>query len=349
MYENETVGNETEHISKKHKKGAEYKTEPMTVDHLRRYSLFPIEHEDIYNNYKQQLARFWDFQEIDFSNDAKSWNTMNKHEQNFIANVLAYFANSDNIVMENLERRFKTEITWPEAQLALSTQSFFEGIHVVSYNLMIDTVIKDKDEKRKLFESIKYNPIIQKKLDWCLKWVNAQDTPLHVCFVAWAIVEGIFFATSFAAILWLRQNQRTPGICFSNEKIIEDECLHVKLSAMLKRKCVNIMKTEDVHQMMKEAVSIEQEFIDKALPYKLKGMNATLMKQYVCKVADTILVELNEPTIYNVSNPFPWMENIGLMGKTNFFEKRVSEYNKVQKEDEIKQKVFLNLGEDVDF
>ncbi len=324
------------------------KIEPITVESLDRYSLFPIKYKELDDNYIQQRNRFWTEEEIDFSKDKASWMEMNKDEQTFIANTLAYFANSDNVVIENLGKRFMAEITIPEAQQALAYQTMMEGIHVRAYSQMIDTVITDVTEKNKLHEAIKYNPVVKPKLEWARKWIDS-DAPLHVCLCAWAIIEGVFFSSSFASMLWLRECQKCPGICYSNEKILEDECLHVKLSCILKKMCINVMRVDDLHQMMREAVQIEQKFVEDALPYKLKGMNATLMKQYVEKVADTVLEELGETKLYNVSNPFRFLDNIGLIGKTNFFERRTSEYGLTQKETDINTLQVENLGNDLNF
>jgi ribonucleoside-diphosphate reductase subunit M2 len=224
-----------------------------------------------------------------------------------------------------------------------------EGIHVVSYNNMISSVIKDPTERDRLFQAVKYDPIIAAKIAWIQKWSGDPNIPLHVCFVAQCFAEGIGFSPSFASMFWLRKNQKCPGICFGNEKIVEDEALHVKLFALLYHSCDQKMPRSDIEDMCAEIVAIEHKFMETALPYNIKGMNKRLMKQYVCKVADTVLGVLGEAPMYNETNPFPWMENIGLLGKTNFFEKNVGEYQMARKEDEIRTATFTSLGDDLDF
>jgi len=324
-------------------------SEPMTQNPMDRLCLMPIQHPEIDKNYEDQLARFWTHHEVDHSDDARSWASMNTEEQKYISMALAFFANSDNAVLKNISTRFAIEIEWPEAQLALTQQAMMEGIHVKTYNNMIDSVIPDRKQKLDLFRAVENHPIIAKKLAWISKWSGNASTPLHVCFVAQCFAEGVFFSPNFAAMFWLRKNQKCPGICFGNEKIVEDESLHVKLFALLYKNCVNKMSSEEIQAMAREAVSIEHEFVDQSLPYRIKGMNADLMKQYVCKVCDTVLAELGQPPLYHGHNPFPWMENIGLMGKTNFFEKRVGEYQKTRNETVIKQTQFTSLGDQLDF
>jgi ribonucleoside-diphosphate reductase beta chain len=323
--------------------------EPMTLNPEDRLCLMPIQHADIDENYETQLSKFWTHHEIDHSQDAKSWATMNFEEQQFISKALAFFANSDNAVLSNIATRFRAEITWPEVQLALGQQASMEGIHVKSYNNMIDSVIPDPVEKIKLFHAVKNDPIIAKKLEWTMKWAGDPKTPLHVCFVAQCLVEGVFFSPNFASMKWMRKNQICPGICFGNEKIIEDEALHVKLFALLYKNCVNKMSREDLEVMCREVVALEHEFVDASLPYRIKGMNKEMMKQYVCKVCDTVLEQLGEAKLYNVANPFPFMEGVGLLARTNFFEKRVAEYQLPQKETEIKTTQFTELGVSLDF
>jgi len=321
----------------------------MTLNPVDRLCLQPVQHQDLMDNYEDQVARFWTMHEIDHSTDYKDWCTMNIAEQHYISKSLAFFANSDNAVMENLATRFRTDITWPEAQLALGHQCAMEGIHVVSYNNMISSVIKDPIERQRLFHAVKNDPIIARKIDWIQKWAGDPTVALHICFVAQCFSEGIGFSPSFASMFWLRKNQKCQGICFGNEKIVEDESLHVKLFALLYKNCVNKMSREALVAMCEEFVAIEHEFVDEALPYNIKGMNKALMKQYVCRVADTVLGELGEAPLYNVANPFSWMEGIGLMGKTNFFEKNVGEYQKTRKEDQIRSTQFKSLGTDLDF
>jgi len=325
------------------------KVEPMTIESLDRLCLYPIQHPKLFKNYEDQLNRFWVYNEINFATDYSDWLKMHPDEQYYISKTLAFFANSDNAVMENIENRYK-EIQWPEARLALGMQSMMEGIHVVSYNNMISAVIKDPEERQKLFHAVKYDPIIAKKIAWMQKWAADKKTPLHQCFVAQCFSEGIGFSPNFASILWLRKNNKCSGICFGNEKIIPDETLHVKLFALLASMCSFPIPVATCVEMCREIVEIECEFVDDRLPYNLQGMNKQLMKQYVHSVADNILGLLNIPPIYNVANPFDFMElAVNALTKDSFFEKSVSDYQKTMKEDFIKSKSFKNLGQSIDF
>lgn len=323
--------------------------EPISQPDDARYCLFPIKHQDIWDLYKLHEQKFWTAEEVDFGEDMASWKTLNKNEQMFISVTLAFFANSDNIVLENLSTRFMKEICLPEAQSFLSFQGCMENIHVVTYNLCIDSVIDDTKEKHDLFRAITTNPIVKPKLDWAIKWTESKGSLAHR-IVAFAAVEGIFFSSSFASIFWLRKRQKLPGICFANEKIVEDESIHVRFAALIYNKYIKYkLTTEEVHSIIREAVEIEHQFVTDALPVKLIGMNSEYMKQYVCKVADVVLSLLGVPPLYNVSNPFEWMVGLGLVGKSNFFEKRVAEYSKVSEEKEIRETGIEQLGEDLDF
>lgn len=294
-------------------------------------------------NYEEQLARMWTHHEIDHSSDRKDWEKMNPDEQNYIAKSLAFFANSDNAVLKNINTRYHREITWPEVHMAMTQQASMECIHVISYNNMIDSVISDQQQKQKLFHAVKHDPIIAEKIRWITRWASDPTTPLVTCFAAQCFSEGIGFSPSFASMLWLRNGQRCPGICFGNEKIIEDESLHVKLFALLYQSCANKMPREELETMCREFVEIEHRFVDQALPYNLRGMNKDLMKQYVCRVADSVLEVMGEPVLFGATNPFPWMEKVGLLNKTNFFEKKVGEYQKPRNEQEFRQ---LNVIEE---
>jgi ribonucleoside-diphosphate reductase subunit M2 len=312
----------------------------------RRYTLFPLQAPDIWHLYTQQLQKFWTHEEVDFSQDLRSWNTLSPDEQTFLSTTLAFFANSDNIVIDNISSRFASEITLPEARMFLSIQAAIEGVHVVTYNLSIDAVIADPHLKKTLFAAIHTNPIIQPKTDWALRWTGS-DRSLPHRLVAFAVVEGIFFASSFASIFWLRKRQKVPGICWANEKIVEDESLHVRFASTMYRKYHNTLDTATVQAIVAEAVDIEHRFVDGVLPVQLIGMNSTLMKQYVCNVADVILSMLGVPSLYNVSNPFEWMVGIGLMGKANFFEKRVAEYGRISCEQKIHSITIPGLSTDI--
>ena len=325
------------------------KVEPISIATMERYCLFPIVHHDIWQLYKTQQEKFWLAEEVSFTEDRKSWQTLNEDEQKFIGITLAFFANSDNVVLENVSTRLMKEICIPEAQAFLSLQSAIEMIHVETYNLCIDNVIQDTKEKMDLFKAVQTNPIVQPKIEWAMKWMKTDQSLAHV-LVGFAIVEGIFFASSFASIFWLRKRQKLPGVCFANEKIVEDESLHVRFDALMYRNYIqNKLSTEEIYKIVEEAVELEHQFVEKALPVKLIGMNSELMKQYVCKVADVVLSLLGVSPLYNVENPFEWMVGLGLLGKSNFFEKRVAEYGKPRKENEIRENTINQLGTELDF
>lgn len=323
--------------------------EPMTTPSLDRYCLFPIEEQSIWQNYQTQKSRFWQEHEIDFSEDYNDWQKLSKNEQHFIAMVLAFFANSDNLIMENVFGRFLKDIQLPESRNALTFQAMMEGIHVVSYNMMIDTVIRDPQEKMKIFQACKHHRVVSNKMEWAKKWAGNPNCPIHECFLASGFSEGVFFTPSFASMFWLRKRQLCKGICFGNEKIVEDESLHVQLSSLHYKLCHNKMLPEDAYSMAQEAVDIEKEFVNECLPYRVKGMNAELMNQYTEKVCDVILEQFGYQPFYNVSNPFAFMDTIGLVGMSNFFEKRVGEYQSCEKEEDIHVKTFDNLGQELDF
>jgi ribonucleotide reductase beta subunit family protein with ferritin-like domain len=322
--------------------------EPLTIVSDDRYCLFPIQHQDVWDLYKAQQMSHWTVEEIDFSEDYKKWQLLTLEEQEFISITLAFFANSDNLVIENLHARFRIEMTWPESQAFFTAQAEIEMIHVETYNKCIDVVIRDSKKKKELFEAIKCNPIVKPKLDWTKKWIESKED-LGTRLVAFALVEGVFFSSSFASMFWLRKQKNVPGICFANEKIVEDEALHVLHGTLSYTKIVNKMKLEDIYNMVREAVAIEHEFVENALPVKLIGMNSKEMKQYVCFQADLILTLLGVPKLYNVEIPFEWMIGIGLVGKSNFFEKRVGEYALIGDESKIRTVQFTSLGNSLDF
>jgi len=299
----------------------------ITNPSKHQYALFPIKHYDCFENFTSQYQRYWTPDEIDLSKDTDDWRTMNKYEQFFILVTLSFFANSDNVVLKNLITRLMKEIAIPEAIMAFAFQGGMEAIHVLSYNLLIDNLVEDEKQKEEIFNAVEKSPIVKPKLQWADKWITSNASLARRLF-AWAVVEGVFFSSSFCSIFWLRKRKLLPGVCFANEKIVEDEYLHVALSAMLYRKCNNKLSTEEAHDLMKEAVEVEHFFVEQALPVRLIGMNAETMKQYVCYVADLVLQQLGHSKFYNVHNPFLWMEGIGLVGKANFFEKRVGEYIK---------------------
>ena len=302
--------------------------EPMLQENLDRLVLFPIQHDDIWAMYKQEQASFWTAEEIDLAEDLKDWKNLNKDEKHFIKHILAFFAASDGIVNENLVMNFSNEVCWPEARAFYGFQIMMENIHAETYSLLIDTYIEDEKEKDHLFKALETVPSVQKKGDWAMKWLSRKRGSFAERLVAFAAVEGIFFSGSFCAIFWLKKRGLMPGLTFSNELISRDEGLHCDFACLLHNKLLRGAGENIIRRIIAEAVDIEIEFVTKALPVNLIGMNADLMTQYIQFVADRLLTQLNCSKIYNVGNPFPWMEMISMQGKTNFFEKRVAEYQK---------------------
>ncbi|MCC5919506.1 MAG: ribonucleoside-diphosphate reductase small subunit [Cyclobacteriaceae bacterium] len=292
-----------------------------------RFVLFPIKHHDIWEFYKKQEASFWTAEEIDLSQDLKDWANLTDNEKHFVSHVLAFFAASDGIVNENLAENFVNDVTYTEAKFFYGFQIAMENIHSETYSLLIDTYIKDPKKKDELFNAIETMDCVTKKADWALKWI--ENGSFAERLIAFAAVEGIFFSGSFCSIFWLKKRGLMPGLTFSNELISRDEGLHCDFACHLFNNHLNNkLSTERITEIIRDAVEIEQEFVCDSLPVNLIGMNADLMSQYIEFVADRLLVELNCPKIYNSSNPFDFMEMISLQGKTNFFEKRVAEYQK---------------------
>jgi ribonucleoside-diphosphate reductase beta chain len=302
--------------------------EPILTENPNRFVLFPIEHNDIWAMYKKAEASFWTAEEIDLSPDLIDWeHKLNDDERHFIKHVLAFFAASDGIVNENLAENFLSEVQYTEAKFFYGFQVTIENIHSETYSLLIDTYIKDKKEKDFLFNAIDTLDCVQRKAKWALKWIDKGNFAQRL--VAFAAVEGIFFSGSFCSIFWLKKRGLMPGLSFSNELISRDEGLHCDFACLLyNHHLVNKLSVEEVTEIIADAVEIEKEFVTDALPVRLIGMNAEMMQQYIEFVADRLLVELGCPKIYNVSNPFDFMDMINLQGKTNFFEKRVGEYQK---------------------
>tara|TARA_B110000046_G_scaffold185932_1_gene230549 strand:+ start:5970 stop:6947 length:978 start_codon:yes stop_codon:yes gene_type:complete len=301
--------------------------EPLLETNPNRYVLFPIKDHDIWSLYKKMFDCMWRAEEIDLSKDMVHWNTLNDNERYFIKMILAFFAASDGIVIENLGMRFLSEVQLPEARTAYGFQLMMESVHSETYSLLIDTYIKNDAEKKILFEAIDNFPCIKKKADWAIKWINDKRSSFAARLIAFACVEGIFFSGSFCSIYWLKKRGLMPGLTFSNELISRDEGMHTDLAIMLFNKLNKKLNKQKIKEIVKEAVSIEQEFICEALPCKLIGMNSKLMSQYIEFVADRLLVQLGCPKEYKTENPFDFMEMISLEGKTNFFEKRVSDYS----------------------
>ena len=301
--------------------------EPLLKEDDDRYVMFPIQDKEIWNMYKKQMDCFWRAEEIDLSKDLTHWEKLTPNEKHFIKMVLAFFAASDGIVLENLGMRFMSEVQLSEARAFYGFQIMMENIHSETYSLLIDTYIKDKEEKTTLFKAIENFECIKKKADWAIKWINDKRSSFATRLVAFACVEGIFFSGAFCSIYWLKKRGLMPGLTFSNELISRDEGMHTEFAVLLFNKLIKKTNKQKVYSIIKEAVEIEKEFICDALPCRLIGMNAKLMSQYIEFVADRLCVQLGFDKIYNASNPFDFMEMISLDGKTNFFEKRVSDYS----------------------
>ncbi len=301
--------------------------EPILHENNERFVLFPIQHDKIWEMYKQAEASFWTAEEIDLAPDMKDWESLNSGERHFISHVLAFFAASDGIVNENLVINFMQDVTIPEARCFYGFQIAIENIHAETYSLLIDTYIKDEQEKSKMFNAIDTIPCVKKKADWALKWIEDSPSFAHR-LIAFAAVEGIFFSGSFCSIFWLKKRGLMPGLSFSNELISRDEGLHCDFACLIYTMLNNKLDVKEVNSIIMEAVEFEKEFVSDALPVSLIGMNAEMMCDYIEFVADRLLVSLGYEKVYNAKNPFPWMEMISLQGKTNFFEKRVAEYQK---------------------
>tara|TARA_B100000524_G_scaffold327881_1_gene212245 strand:+ start:611 stop:1588 length:978 start_codon:yes stop_codon:yes gene_type:complete len=306
--------------------------EPLLQEDDNRFVMFPISNKPIWEMYKKSVACFWRAEEMDLSKDKLSWEKLSDEERYFISMVLAFFAASDGIVLENLGMRFMSEVQLPEARAFYGFQIAMENIHSEVYSLLIDTYISDSSEKNKLFNALNNFPCIKKKADWAIKWINDKRSSFATRLVAFACVEGIFFSGAFCSIFWLKKRGLMPGLCFSNELISRDEALHTEFAILLYSNLVKKMNKNKLIDMIKESVEIEKEFIISALPCRLIGMNATSMSTYIEFVADRLAVQLGVGKIFNAVNPFDWMEMISIEGKTNFFEKRVGEYALADKE-----------------
>jgi ribonucleoside-diphosphate reductase subunit M2 len=300
--------------------------EPLLTPDDNRYVMFPIQYEDIWQMYKKQVDSFWRAEELDLTKDLAHWDGLSKEEQYFISMILAFFAASDGIVLENLAMRFMNDVQISEARAFYGFQIAMENIHSQTYSLLIETYIRDKEEKHKLFNAIENYPCIKKKADWAKKWIHDNRSTFATRLVAFACVEGIFFSGAFCSIFWLKKRGLMPGLTFSNELISRDEALHCEFAVLLYSKLIKKIKKSRIHEIIKEAVEIETNFICEALPCRLIGMNSELMTQYIKFVADRLCVQLGYEKIYNVSNPFDFMELISLENKGNFFERKVSDY-----------------------
>jgi ribonucleoside-diphosphate reductase beta chain len=311
--------------------------EPLLKEDDNRYVMFPIKDIDIWKMYKKQEDLFWRAEEIDLSKDMPHWEALSADEKHFVSMILAFFAASDGIVLENLGTRFMGEVQLAEARAFYGLQIAMENIHSITYSTLIDTYIKDTTQKHKLFNALSEYPCIKKKGDWAIKWINDKRSSFATRLVAFAVVEGIFFSGAFCSIFWLKKRGILPGLCFSNELISRDEALHTEFAVLLHNKLERPLKKSKIEEIIKEAVEIEVDFINNALPCRLIGMNDFLMKQYVEFVADRLAVQLGGDKIYGSVNPFDWMTSISLETKSNFFEGRVAEYSlatKVEKPEE---------------
>ena len=313
----------------------------------QRYVIFPIKQDVVWDMYKKAVANFWTPEEIDLEKDLTDYQNLTDDEQHFINMVLAFFAASDGIVNENLGERFYNEVQIAEAKFFYGFQIAMENIHSETYSLLIDTYIKDLEKKSHLLNAIETIPSIKKKADWALKWIDDDDSDFGTRVIAFAAVEGIFFSGAFCSIFWLKKRGLMPGLCFSNELISRDEGLHTEFAVLMYSMLNNKPDEDTVKSIIKEAVSIEKEFITESLPCSLIGMNHKLMSEYIEYVADRLLMMFKIEPVYNTHNPFEWMELISVQGKTNFFEKRVGEYaNKANPNKEVEA---ANFSMDADF
>lgn len=306
---------------------AKHHVEPILVPDDGRYVMFPVKYPDVFQMYKKHMDCFWRAEEIDLSKDLTHWNdVLNSDERHFISMILAFFASSDGIVLENLAERFMKEVQISEIRAFYGFQIAMENVHSETYSLLIETYIRDSMEKHRLLNAIQNVPCIKKKADWAQKWIHDHRSSFATRLVAFACVEGIFFSGAFCSIFWLKKRGLMPGLTFSNELISRDEAMHCEFAVLLYSKLEKKVNKHRIHEIMRDAVDIETEFISEALPCRLIGMNCELMTQYIQFVADRLCVQLGYDKIYNVTNPFDWMELISLEGKTNFFEKRVGDY-----------------------
>jgi ribonucleotide reductase beta subunit family protein with ferritin-like domain len=304
--------------------------EILLTESKNRYVMYPILYNDIWKMYKVAQSAFWTVEELDLSKDVTDWEKLNDNERHFVKHILAFFAASDGIVNENLASRFLNEVMVSEAKAFYGFQIMMETVHNEMYSLMIDTFIKDKAEKMRLFDAINTIPSIGHKADWALKWITNKEASFATRLIAFAVVEGVFFSGAFCSIFWLKERGLMPGLCMSNEFISRDESLHTEFAILLYSYIKNKIDEKDVHDLFKEAVEIEIGFITESIPCNLLGMNSNLMQEYIKFVADRLLVQLGYNKLYNVQNPFPFMNRINLEQKTNFFENRESNYMKAK-------------------
>jgi ribonucleoside-diphosphate reductase subunit M2 len=302
--------------------------EPLLTESKNRHVMFPVEYPDIFDMYKKHVSTFWTADELNFQQDLLDLEKLSDNEKYFINHVLAFFAASDGIVSENLGQRFSKDVPKAEVRAFYAFQNAMEQVHSESYSLLIDSYVKDPIQKAELFNAVTKFPAIKQKADWCLKWITDTDAPFSQRLVAFAIVEGLFFSASFCAIFWMRERGLLPGLSFANQLISRDEGLHTQFACLLYSKLNNKLDEQIIVKMFEEAVEIEMKFITESIPCAMIGMNSDLMKEYIKFIADYTMGMLGNEPIYHSKNPFAFMEFASLEGKTNFFEKRVSEYSK---------------------
>lgn len=300
--------------------------EPLLQSDENRFVMFPIQHHDVWDLYKRSVDSFWKVEDVDLSKDLADWKRLTDDERNFIKMVLAFFAASDGVIVENLALRFMSEVQSSEVRAFYAFQNFMETIHSEQYSLLIETYIDDAEEKARLLHAVEHFPCIKKKSDWARKWISDGRSSFSTRLLAFAIVEGVYFSSSFAAIFWLKRKNILPGLCLSNEYISRDEGLHVEHAVMLYSKLKRKVSKKRFVEIMRDAVDIEIEFITVSIPCRMIGMNANFMIQYIQFVADRLALQLGYDKIYGAQNPFDFMEHISVQKKTNFFEHRVSEY-----------------------
>ncbi len=303
-------------------------TEELLQQEDNRLTIFPIRFPKIWDMYNKAVSTFWVPEEIDFSRDMDHWNSMNENEQYFIKHILAFFSSSDTIVNMNIGERFINEVKILEAKFFYGFQEAIENIHSHTYSLLIDTYIKDNEEKDRIFNAILHIPCIKQKADWCFKWINDQDASFAQRLIAFAIVEGVFFSGAFCSIFWLKEKGKMPGLTFSNELISRDEALHVEFAVLLYSMIQHKVSENVVHGMFEEAIEVEKNFIIDSIPCAMLGMNSDLMTEYIQFVADRLLLQLGYTKRWHAKNPFPFMDRSNLECRTNFFESRVAEYAK---------------------
>lgn len=303
-------------------------TEPLLTEQPGRFVIYPIQDEELWQMYQQAKASFWTVAEVDLTKDVTDWKALSDDERYFLSHVLAFFAASDGIVNENLAECFNQEVKCKEAKFFYGFQIAMENIHSEMYSLLIDTYIEDKEEKTKLLAATETIPCVRKKAEWAMRWINREGLPFGERLVAFAAVEGIFFSGSFAAIFWMKKRGKLPGLAFSNELISRDEGLHCDFACAMFKRLSEPPTQEVITAIVQSAVDIESEFLSDALPVRMLGMNNQLMTEYIQFVADRLLMALGCSKIYNVKNPFDWMEVISMEGKTNMFERRIAEYQK---------------------